>query len=70
MKSSKSNVKTTTLAIRQKKMSEISSLIRFFVCYANKRKDALFAKGVRFPFSYCRAQNGYDTFLVVVWRVL
>ncbi|XP_051934283.1 serine-protein kinase ATM [Hippocampus zosterae] len=41
MKSSKSNVTTTTLAIRQKKMSEISSLIRFFVCYANKRGPRL-----------------------------
>ncbi|XP_061537269.1 serine-protein kinase ATM isoform X8 [Phycodurus eques] len=41
MKSSKSNVTATTLAIRQKKMAEMSSLIKFFVRYANKRGPRL-----------------------------
>ncbi|XP_077397669.1 serine-protein kinase ATM isoform X3 [Festucalex cinctus] len=41
MKSSKSNVTATTLALRQKKMAEISSLIKFFVRYANKRGPRL-----------------------------
>ncbi|XP_054649530.1 serine-protein kinase ATM isoform X1 [Dunckerocampus dactyliophorus] len=42
MKSSKSGVVTaTTLALRQRKMAEISSLIRFFIHYANKRGPRL-----------------------------
>ncbi|XP_061781898.1 serine-protein kinase ATM [Nerophis lumbriciformis] len=41
MKSSKSNVTATTLALRQKKMAEISSLIRFFIRCANKRGPRL-----------------------------
>ncbi|XP_057694572.1 serine-protein kinase ATM isoform X1 [Corythoichthys intestinalis] len=41
MKSSKSNVTATMLAIRQKKMAEMGSLIRFFVCHANKRGPRL-----------------------------
>ncbi|XP_037122890.1 serine-protein kinase ATM [Syngnathus acus] len=41
MKLSKSNVTSTTLAIRQKKMAEMSSLIKFFVGYANKRGPRL-----------------------------
>lgn len=41
MQSSKSNVTATTLATRQKKMAEMCSLIKYFIRYANKRKDAV-----------------------------
>ncbi|XP_022052894.2 serine-protein kinase ATM isoform X1 [Acanthochromis polyacanthus] len=41
MQSSKSNVTATTLAMRQKKMADICSLIKFFICYANKRGPRL-----------------------------
>uniref|UniRef100_A0A8C4HFF1 ATM serine/threonine kinase n=1 Tax=Dicentrarchus labrax TaxID=13489 RepID=A0A8C4HFF1_DICLA len=36
MQSSKSNVTATTLALRQKKMAEMCSLIKYFIRYANK----------------------------------
>lgn len=38
MQSSRSNVTATTLAMRQKKMAEMCSLVKFFIRYANKRK--------------------------------
>ncbi|XP_077468061.1 serine-protein kinase ATM [Stigmatopora argus] len=41
MKSSKSNITATMLAIRKKKTAEMGSLIRFFVCHANKRGPRL-----------------------------
>ncbi|XP_069003708.1 serine-protein kinase ATM [Embiotoca jacksoni] len=41
MQSSKSNVTATTLATRQKKMSEQCSLIKYFIRYANKRGPRL-----------------------------
>lgn len=44
MQSSKSNVTATTLALRQKKMSEVCSLIKYFIRYTNKRKDTVFAQ--------------------------
>ncbi|XP_070761541.1 serine-protein kinase ATM isoform X3 [Enoplosus armatus] len=37
MQSSKSNITATTLAIRQKKMADVCSLIKYFIRYANKR---------------------------------
>lgn len=44
LKSSKANVSAATRTNRQKKMQEISSLIKFFVRCANKRKlSAVFA---------------------------
>ncbi len=44
MQSSKSNVTATTLATRKKKMAEMCSLIKYFIRYANKRKDTLSAR--------------------------
>uniref|UniRef100_A0A8C4HHC9 ATM serine/threonine kinase n=1 Tax=Dicentrarchus labrax TaxID=13489 RepID=A0A8C4HHC9_DICLA len=41
MQSSKSNVTATTLALRQKKMAEMCSLIKYFIRYANKRGPRL-----------------------------
>ncbi|KAM6987939.1 serine-protein kinase ATM isoform 2-T2 [Tautogolabrus adspersus] len=41
MQSSKSNVTATTLAIRQKKMADTCSLIKYFIRYANKRRPSL-----------------------------
>uniref|UniRef100_A0A3B5B9P8 non-specific serine/threonine protein kinase n=1 Tax=Stegastes partitus TaxID=144197 RepID=A0A3B5B9P8_9TELE len=41
MQSSKSNVTATTLAIRQKNMAEICSLIKYFIRCANKRGPKL-----------------------------
>ncbi|XP_020498541.2 serine-protein kinase ATM [Labrus bergylta] len=41
MQSSKSNVSATTLAIRQKKMADTCSLIKYFIRYANKRRPSL-----------------------------
>ncbi|XP_061575088.1 serine-protein kinase ATM [Cololabis saira] len=41
MQSSKSNVTATTMAMRQKKMAEICSLIKYFIRYANKRGPRL-----------------------------
>lgn len=42
MQSSKSNVTATTLATRKKKMAEMCSLMKYFIRYANKRKNADF----------------------------
>lgn len=53
MQSSKSNVTATTLATRKKKMAEMCSLIKYFIRYANKRKDTLFARSmVKWLMSY------------------
>ncbi|XP_070685735.1 serine-protein kinase ATM [Pempheris klunzingeri] len=41
MQSSKSNVTATTLAIRQKKMADMCSLIKYFIRYSNKRGPRL-----------------------------
>uniref|UniRef100_A0A3P8TVD2 non-specific serine/threonine protein kinase n=1 Tax=Amphiprion percula TaxID=161767 RepID=A0A3P8TVD2_AMPPE len=41
MQSSKANVTATTLAMRQKKMAEICSLVKYFIRYANKRGPRL-----------------------------
>uniref|UniRef100_A0A3P9IGX3 Telomere-length maintenance and DNA damage repair domain-containing protein n=1 Tax=Oryzias latipes TaxID=8090 RepID=A0A3P9IGX3_ORYLA len=41
IQSSRSNVTATTLAIRQKKMAEVCSLIKYFIRYANKRGPRL-----------------------------
>ncbi|XP_074534953.1 serine-protein kinase ATM [Halichoeres trimaculatus] len=41
IKSSKSNVTATTLAIRQKKMADVCSLIKYFIRFANKRRPSL-----------------------------
>ncbi|RVE64573.1 hypothetical protein OJAV_G00127090 [Oryzias javanicus] len=41
LQSSRSNVTANTLAIRQKKMAEVCSLIKYFIRYANKRGPRL-----------------------------
>lgn len=41
IQSSKSNVTATTLAIRQRKMADMCSLVKFFIRYANKRGPRL-----------------------------
>ncbi|XP_041660775.1 serine-protein kinase ATM isoform X2 [Cheilinus undulatus] len=41
LQSSKSNVTATTLALRQKKMADTCSLIKYFIRYANKRRPSL-----------------------------
>ncbi|KAM9358741.1 serine-protein kinase ATM [Symphorus nematophorus] len=41
IQSSKSNVTATTLAIRQRKMADMCSLIKYFIRYANKRGPRL-----------------------------
>ncbi|XP_068601356.1 serine-protein kinase ATM [Brachionichthys hirsutus] len=72
MQSSKSNVTATTLATRQKKMAQMCSLIKYFICHANKRGPRLKCNEllrhvmdvVQSPYSCSAYGEGYSSLLV------